>query len=154
FMAPDLLLSPAQYLSMHGRLSRPSCRGASGGRDSVPVAVPRPRLGQEEPQLEAVGEAPLAENGWQVGFYGPLADHEARGDIAVAGPRSDERGDLPLPGGQQGKAPVGPDGGLGGVLVVYRALLDQDRDQPPLGPDLAFPDPLHRPAKQRPADFP
>src|SRR6266542_6891491 len=110
-------------------------------------------LGEEKPEPEAVGETQLAKNGRQVRLDRSFADEQPRGDVPIARARADEPGDLALTRGQQGKTPVGPDGQFGELLRVQRALLDEQRDQSPLGPDFAVANAVYGLSQERSVDF-
>src|SRR6266540_2293010 len=111
------------------------------------------RLRQEEPELKAVVEPQLAKNGRQVRLDRSFADEKPRGDVPIARARAAEPGDLTLTRGQQGKTPVGPDGRFRELLRVQRALLDEQRDQSPLGPDFAMANAVYGLSQERSVDF-
>jgi hypothetical protein len=112
----------------------------------------RTRLRQEESKLEAVGKPELSKNGRQVRLDRSFADEQPPGDIPIGRASADEPGDLAFTRCQQGKAPVGPEGGFRELLRRHHGLLDEQRDQSPLGPDLALSNAVYGFSQQRRSD--
>src|SRR5215471_11462305 len=101
------------------------------------------RVDEEETELEAVGEAELAEDGGQVGLDRSFPDLEPGRNLFVRGAGADQECDLPLAPREQIQPAVGLRQTLGLLLGVLRVLLEEPRDQLALGPDLTVMDAVH-----------
>src|SRR5215471_2167837 len=138
--------------SQEGRLGSKGPGGPGPGRIRLRPGGGRARLfpvrvDEEETELEAVGEAELAEDGGQVGLDRSFPDLEPGRNLFVRGAGADQEGDLPLAPREQIQPAVGLRQTLGLLLGVLRVLLEEPRDQLALGPDLTVMDAVHDLAK-------